>query len=158
MLNFEFDAAWLLLPANIYHEIRKKWSTKEYAVVKRYFKFWKLRLFFRFKMLSFPASPCIQLITFRTGSTMTLIIWFLLGDKRTLTVTSYELYDFIVIFPWRIHWLIHRPDASTIRWGDHHARLVKPHNFHYEPITRAIIIITFWGNGEKYCINRKKQP
>lgn len=71
--------------------------------------------FSRFKMLSFSASPCIQLITFRTGSTMTLIIWFLPGDKHTLTVTSYELYDFIVIFPWRIHWLIHRPDASIIR-------------------------------------------
>lgn len=57
MLNFEFDAAWLLLPANIYHEIRKKWSTKEYAVVKRYFKFWKLCLFFSVQNVVFFCLP-----------------------------------------------------------------------------------------------------
>lgn len=100
MLNFKFDAAWLLLPSNIYHEIRKtKLWTKKNALINTkcvYLRKEKVVAYFLFKMQYFSASPWISIrFTFKTRSTTFAIIQCIRDDKRTLMLTSYELYDFI---------------------------------------------------------------
>ena len=141
MLNFKFDAAWLLLPANIYHEIRKKkWKTLSNKICSISQKN-EHEFYAETEIIGFPFS-------FNTSHSKRVLQWLSLPNLFQVKCArsswhrrrSYELCVFIVN-PRRIHLsIIGCPQHTHFNTFQkklfsftriHHAKLVNPHNFHF---------------------------
>lgn len=115
MLNFKFDAAWLLLPANIYHEIRKKMMNEKNCL--------EHKMCYRSEMIWILCWNCSHLF-FPLTLTHHVENWFdndshqrtKVSKMRTLIVTPKKILRtlwFDCNFPRRIHWFIITCPAHT---------------------------------------------